>query len=107
MAGHGSLRRLNRATGVHGAGAGTALAEARFAIEMRAPSRRSDMNTPSMLHRPEPTTPDVEPDPPPPGHDDPVDPPVPDGLPQGDPPSNPPPMRMPAGAVRHHRPREH
>ena len=55
------------------------------------------MNTPSMLHRPEPTTPDVDPDPPPPGHDDPVDPPVPDGLPQGDPPSNPPPMRMPGG----------
>lgn len=55
------------------------------------------MNTQSMLHRPEPTTPDVDPDPPPPGHDDPVDPPVPDGLPQGDPPSNPSPMRMPGG----------
>jgi hypothetical protein len=74
-----------------------AIARDADAIEMRAPSRRRDMKTLSMLHRPEPTTPDVDPDPPPPGHDDPVDPPVPDGLPQGDPPSHPPPMRMPGG----------
>ncbi|WGY72079.1 hypothetical protein KEC55_19920 [Burkholderia cepacia] len=65
------------------------------------------MKTPSMLHRPEPTTPDVDPDPDPPGHDDPVDPPVPDGLPQGDPPSHPPPIRMLGQAVRYHRPREY
>ncbi|CAB3747384.1 hypothetical protein B7G54_02680 [Burkholderia puraquae] len=62
---------------------------------------------PFTLHRPEPTTPDVGPDPTTPEHDDPVDPPVPDGLPQGDPPSHPPPMRMPAGSGAHNRPREH
>ena len=64
------------------------------------------MKTPSMLHRPEPTTPDVDPDPPPPGHDDPVDPPVPDGLPQGDRRRT----RHRSGcreAVHHNRPREH
>ncbi|RQR30929.1 hypothetical protein DIE23_19295 [Burkholderia sp. Bp9143] len=54
------------------------------------------MNMRSMLHRPEPT-PDVDPDPALPEHDDPVDPPVPPGLPQGDPPSRPPPIRMPGG----------
>ncbi|RQZ52382.1 hypothetical protein [Burkholderia sp. Bp9099] len=52
------------------------------------------MSTRSMLHRPEPT-PDFDPDPALPEHDDPFDPPVPPGLPQGDPPSQPPPMRMP------------
>ncbi|WP_133059137.1 hypothetical protein [Burkholderia puraquae] len=65
------------------------------------------MTMPFTLHRPEPTTPDVGPDPTTPEHDDPVDPPVPDGLPQGDPPSHPPPMRMPAGSGAHNRPREH
>jgi len=65
-------------------------------IDTREPPRRSDMSTQSMLHRPEPT-PDVDPDPALPEHDDPFDPPVPPGQPLGDPPSQPPPMRMPGG----------
>ena len=75
-------------------------------IDTRGPPRRSDMNTPSMLHRPEPT-PDVEPDPAWPEHDDPVDPPVPAGPPQGDPPSHPPPMRMPGGGSEPQPARDH
>jgi hypothetical protein len=105
VAGDGRLRGLSTRPragpsgrrGAHAAAAGTPLAHDCRSIERRAPSRRRDMNTPFTLHRPEPTTPDVDPDPMP-GHDDPVDPPVPDGLPQGDPPSHPPPMRMPGGS---------
>ncbi|AFJ88659.1 hypothetical protein MYA_4303 [Burkholderia sp. KJ006] len=64
------------------------------------------MNSRSLLHRPEPT-PDLDPDPALPEHDDPVDPPVPAGPPQGDPPSRPPPVRMRAGAAHRSRPRAH